>query len=118
MTRITSPLPLFATSAAQCARLARSVGAGHRHRENRFLRERDRLASLPRPANGRREAMLIHPRAAAPGKGLAPGIRVVLSVLKPGEETAPIRHNSTQVKFCIGGSGSPISADGGAVRQV
>jgi gentisate 1,2-dioxygenase len=68
--------------------------------------EAERLASLPRPANGRREATFIHPRASAPGNGLAPGIRVVLSVLKPGEETAPIRHNSTQVNFCIRGSGS------------
>ncbi len=68
--------------------------------------EAERLASLPRPANGRRESTFIHPRASAPGNGLAPGIRVVLSVLKPGEETAPIRHNSTQVNFCIRGSGS------------
>ena len=68
--------------------------------------EAERLASLARPANGRREATFIHPRASAPGNGLAPGIRVVLSVLKPGEETAPIRHNSTQVNFCIRGSGS------------
>jgi gentisate 1,2-dioxygenase len=67
--------------------------------------EVERLASLARPANGRREAMFVHRRATAPGNGLAPGIRVVLSVLKPGEETAPIRHNSTQVNFCIGGSG-------------
>src|SRR5205807_9545553 len=68
--------------------------------------EVERLASIPRPANGRREAMIMHPRASAPGNGFTPGIGVVLSVLKPGEETAPIRHNSTQVNFCIGGSGS------------
>src|SRR5262249_55697938 len=67
--------------------------------------EIERLASLPRPANGRRESLCIHPRATAPGNGLTPGIRVTLSVLKPGEETAPIRHNSTQVNFCIQGSG-------------
>ena len=67
--------------------------------------EAERLASLDRPANGRRETMILHPRAAALGNGLVPGIRVVLSVLKPGEETAPIRHNSTQVNFCIRGSG-------------
>jgi len=71
-----------------------------------IAREAERLAALPRPANGRREATFIHPRASALGNGLAPGIRVVLSVLKPGEETAPIRHNSTQVNFCIRGSGS------------
>ena len=67
--------------------------------------EIERLASIPRPANGRREAIFAHPRATAPGYGLAPGIRVSLSVLKPGERTAPIRHNSTQVNFCIRGSG-------------
>jgi len=73
--------------------------------------EVERLASLPRPASGRREAMFIHPRATAPGNGLAPGIRVVLSVLKPGEETVPIRHNSTQVNFCIRGSGTANVGD-------
>jgi gentisate 1,2-dioxygenase len=77
--------------------------------------EAERLASLARPANGRREATFIHPRASAPGNGLAPGIRVVLSVLKPGEETAPIRHNSTQVNFCIRGSGS-VDIGGTTVR--
>jgi gentisate 1,2-dioxygenase len=76
--------------------------------------EAERLALLARPANGRRESMFIHPRASAPGNGLAPGIRVVLSVLKPGEETAPIRHNSTQVNFCIRGSGS-ANTDGTTV---
>jgi len=75
----------------------------------------ERLASLPRPANGRREAMFVHPRAGAPGNGFAPGIRVVLSVLKPGEETAPIRHNSTQVNFCIQGGGC-ANIDGASVR--
>lgn len=65
----------------------------------------ERLAALPRPANGRREAILAHPRATAPGWGLAPGIRVTLSVLKPGEETAPLRHNATEVNFCIRGRG-------------
>src|SRR5262249_32535489 len=73
--------------------------------------EVERLASLPRPASGRREAMFIHPRATAPGNGFAPGIRVVLSVLKPGEETVPIRHNSTQVNFCIRGSGTANVGD-------
>src|SRR5436190_3501865 len=77
--------------------------------------EAQRLASSPRPANGRRESMFVHPRATAPGNGLAPGIRVVMSVLKPGEETAPIRHNSTQVNFCIRGGGS-ANIGGATVR--
>jgi gentisate 1,2-dioxygenase len=67
--------------------------------------EVERLASIPRPENGRRESLLFHPRAEKLGKGLAPGIRVTLSVLKPGESTAPIRHNSTQVNFAIRGQG-------------
>jgi gentisate 1,2-dioxygenase len=75
--------------------------------------EAERLASLARPANGRRESIFVHPRASAPGNGLAPGVRVVLSVLKPGEETAPIRHNSTQVNFCIRGSGTANVGDTG-----
>ncbi len=71
--------------------------------------EAERLASLPRPANGRRQSSIVHPCATAPGLGLAPGIRVTLEVLRPGEETAPIRHNSTQVNFCIRGSGVSVA---------
>ena len=70
--------------------------------------EAERLASIPRPANGRRQSLLVHPRASEPGLGLAPGIRVTLEVLLPGEESAPIRHNSTQVNFCIRGGGSVV----------
>ncbi|MFU8816591.1 MAG: cupin domain-containing protein [Pseudomonadales bacterium] len=65
-----------------------------------------RLADLPRPANGRRQTLLVHPAAPDPGRGLTPGVQVSIDVLKPGEETAPIRHNSTQVNFCIRGSGT------------
>lgn len=71
--------------------------------------EIDRLAALPRPANGRRQSSIVHPRATAPGLGLAPGIRVTLEVLLPGEESAPIRHNSTQVNFCIRGGGRAVT---------
>jgi gentisate 1,2-dioxygenase len=67
--------------------------------------EAARLAELPLPASGRREALIVHPRSSEPGLGLAPGIRVTLSVLLPGERTQPIRHNSTQVSFCIEGGG-------------
>ena len=68
--------------------------------------EIERLASLPRPADGRRQALIIHPRATEPGLGLAPGIRVTLEVLLPGEATTPIRHNSAAVGFCIRGAGT------------
>jgi gentisate 1,2-dioxygenase len=67
-----------------------------------------RLASLPRPVNGRRQTLLVHPNAPTPGRGLTPGVQVSIDVLKPGESTAPIRHNSTQVNFCIRGSGRTV----------
>jgi gentisate 1,2-dioxygenase len=73
--------------------------------------EAARLAAGPAPANGRRESVLAHPRASRPGLGLAPGIRVTLSVLAPGERTRPVRHNSTAVGFCIGGGGA-VDIDG------
>src|SRR5258708_30109880 len=69
--------------------------------------EIDRLASLPRPANGRRRALIVHPRADT-GNGLAPGIEVALDVLLPGERTVPYRQNSTQVNFVIRGSGHSV----------
>jgi len=47
--------------------------------------EIERLASLPAPPDGRRESLFVHPRATHPGLGLAPGIRVALCVLLPGE---------------------------------
>jgi gentisate 1,2-dioxygenase len=72
--------------------------------------EIERLAQLPPPANGRRTSMVVHPRAQEPGLGLAPGIRVTIDVLKPGERTQPIRHNSTLVCFCIKGSGYAVVA--------
>jgi len=67
-----------------------------------------RLAGAPAPANGRRTSLIVHPESKEPGLGLAPGIQVSLNVLLPGEHTAPIRHNSTQVNFCIEGGGHTI----------
>jgi len=63
-----------------------------------------RLASLPAPANGRRVSMVRNPDTGI-GNGLAHGTAVSLCVLKPGERTRPIRHNSSQVNFCIAGGG-------------
>ena len=68
--------------------------------------EVERLAGLPLPANGRRESLIVHPLSEENAPGLAPGIQVKLSVLKPGEKSAPFRHNATEVNFCIRGSGS------------
>ena len=69
--------------------------------------EVERLASLPRPANGRRRSLIAHPRAGN-GNGLAAGIQVALDVLLPGERTIPYRQNSTQVNFVIQGEGASV----------
>ena len=78
--------------------------------KNEMDEEIARLAELPRPENGRRQSLIVHPRWSelGVGPGLNPGVRVTLEVLKPGEQTAPIRHNSTQVNFCIEGTGHSI----------
>ena len=70
--------------------------------------EVERLANLPLPADGRRQSLIAHPLAPANAPGLVPGIRVTLSVLKPGERTRPFRHNATEVNFCIMGAGHTI----------
>ncbi|HZS83194.1 MAG TPA: hypothetical protein VFA50_09985 [Stellaceae bacterium] len=69
--------------------------------------EIERLASLPRPRNGRRRSLIAHPQADA-GNGLAPGIEVALEVLLPGERTLPYRQNSTQINFVIRGAGHSV----------
>jgi gentisate 1,2-dioxygenase len=67
-----------------------------------------RLAAQPVPESGRRTSLIVHPSATGPGFGLAPGIQVSLQVLRPGERTRPIRHNSTAVQFCIAGGGRVV----------
>ncbi len=76
--------------------------------------EIERLAALPRPANGRRTAQIVNP-AVGLGNGLAPGTAVSLSVLAPGERTRPIRHNVSLVNFCIRGRGTSV-IDGKRIR--
>jgi gentisate 1,2-dioxygenase len=77
--------------------------------------EIDRLASSQRSAGGWRRSLIRHPRSEGPGPGLAPGIRVTLEVLLPGEQTPLTRHNSSQVVFCIQGGGRVV-VDGLARR--
>jgi gentisate 1,2-dioxygenase len=77
--------------------------------------EVERLTSTPGPAGGRRSALIVHPQSEEPGLGLAPGIQVSLDVLLPGESTRPIRHNSSQVNFCIQGGGETL-IDGRRIR--
>ena len=62
--------------------------------------EIERLAAIPKPANGRRRSYFVHP-ANRRSVGLSPGIQVSLDVLLPGEETATFRQNSSQVNFVI-----------------
>lgn len=76
----------------------------------RIDREIERLAQLPAPSDGIRRAWIVHPNASEPGLGFAPGIRVMLDVLLPGERSKPVRHNSTQVNFCIRGGGTALVA--------
>jgi gentisate 1,2-dioxygenase len=72
--------------------------------------EIDRLTGLRAPENGRRVSMVAHPDTGI-GNGLAYGIGVSICVLKPGERTKAIRHNSSLVNFCIRGAGhTTISA--------
>jgi gentisate 1,2-dioxygenase len=66
-----------------------------------------RLAGLPRPANGRRRSLVVHPSNRV-NHGLAPGMEVALDVLLPGERTVPYRQNSTQVNFVIHGAGHSV----------
>ena len=76
--------------------------------------EIERLASLPKPENGRRVSLIVNPATGA-GNSFAPGTAVSLSVLKPGERSRPIRHNSSQVNFCIRGGGQ-TRIDGKCIR--
>lgn len=75
-----------------------------------FESEIKRLSEIPMPNNGRRQSWIVHPDShkLGVGLGLAPGIRPILEVLNPGEQTRPIRHNSTQVNFCIQGAGHSV----------
>jgi len=66
--------------------------------------EIERLAGLPAADNGRRVSRIVNP-AAGVGDCLAAGTAVSLCVLKPGEHTQRIRHNSSLVNFCIRGAG-------------
>jgi len=69
--------------------------------------EIERLANLPVPANGRRISLIASPETGV-GNGLTYSTAVSLCVLKPGEQTKPVRHNSSLVDFCIHGGGHSI----------
>lgn len=67
--------------------------------------EIESLASIDRPADGRRVSAVNHPMNSGPVPAYAPGIDVHIQVLKPGEQTEPVMRNSSQVEMCIGGVG-------------
>lgn len=71
----------------------------------------DELASAPVPDNGLRRADIVHPSATEPGLGLAPGIRVSLDVLLPGEQVELPPSNASDVNFSIQGSGTTAIAE-------
>jgi gentisate 1,2-dioxygenase len=73
--------------------------------------EVERLSSLAAPASGRRSSVFVHPQAPEGCPSLAPGIRVTLDVLLPGESTAPRRQTSTQFGLCIAGEGAVTIGD-------
>lgn len=104
--------PLFLdVSGAPAPRIEDGIWPPVLIRRERIAAEIERLSSLPSPPDGRRASLVVHPMSEPPGLGLAPGIQVRLEVLLPGERTAPIRHSSSQVCFCIEGGG--ISSVGG-----
>lgn len=68
--------------------------------------EIERLTTLKLGEGQRRRSFIAHPRARAPGNGLAPGIDVSLNVLLPGESWVPRRDNTHQIAFAIRGCGA------------
>lgn len=64
----------------------------------------DQLASGPPGEDGRREAVIAHPEAQAPGLGLAPGIGVTVGVLMAGETTVLRRQNASIYTLCLEGA--------------
>jgi len=73
--------------------------------KDQISREVERLLSCDVADPCERQVRITHPKACARGMGLAPGIEVRLSVLKPGEQARPYCHNATEVGFCIEGEG-------------
>jgi gentisate 1,2-dioxygenase len=74
--------------------------------KKQIAEQAERLLSLDVNDPIERQVRIVHPMACERGQGMAPGIEVRLSVLKPGERTRPFRHNATEVGFCIDGGGA------------
>jgi gentisate 1,2-dioxygenase len=65
-----------------------------------------RLLEEPRADADLRRALIVHPRAAPHGTGLAPGIQVALEVLRPGEDALPPRRSSSALTLQLAGEAS------------
>jgi gentisate 1,2-dioxygenase len=76
--------------------------------------EIERLASMPAPPNGQRISQIVNP-ASGTGNGFTPGTAVSVQVLKPGEQSKPMRQNASIVNFCIRGGGQ-TRIDGKCIR--
>ena len=50
-----------------------------------------RLIDAPRPGNGRRASLIVHPEATAPGLGLAPGTDVTINAVSYTHLTLPTK---------------------------
>jgi gentisate 1,2-dioxygenase len=68
--------------------------------------EVDRLASRPKPNNGRRYSLMVHPDSQ--WNSLTPGIRVAVEVLLPGEEMVLPLQSSSSIGFCVSGNSEGV----------
>ena len=71
--------------------------------------QREKLLAVPRIDAGTRRCSIVHPNSLS--AGLAPGIRVSLETLAPGERAASAITNATSICFAIDGSATG-STDG------
>jgi gentisate 1,2-dioxygenase len=71
----------------------------------------ERLLAAPRSDDGLRRLLVVHPRAAGSGTGLAPGIQVSIETLAPGEEAREPRRNSSGLALQIRGE-STVTING------
>jgi gentisate 1,2-dioxygenase len=74
-------------------------------------REIERLVALDIIDGRPRAAHIVHPSAQSPGLGFAPGVDVMINVLKPGESTTPFRSNANRLAFCLYGQGEIAVGD-------
>jgi gentisate 1,2-dioxygenase len=58
----------------------------------------------------RRESLIVHPQATAPGLGFSPGTDVTIGTLLPGERTRPRRQNSVSITRALSGKGTVHAA--------